>query len=80
MKSSLQLPCIVAVVALLSLSCGEPNHYDSHAGDKPTTVDSSANLPDTIQGRSSVQRDTGIEKSNIGIGDTTLNQSSTPTP
>lgn len=57
---------------ILAVSCGSPNDYDAHANDKPHTIESTEHQRDTIQGRSAVQRDTGIEHSNTGIGDTTI--------
>lgn len=62
---------ILIAVSLLIVSCGEPNHFDSHVGDERDKV--KENNHDTIQGRARHPDSIGVtDTTNIGIGDTTL--------
>jgi hypothetical protein len=63
----------IALSAVIAISsCGpSKNDYDTHAGNNDSLETTHTEM-DTIQGRSSVQRDTGINQSNAGIGDTTI--------
>ena len=56
---------------VLFTACGEPNHYDSHVGDKADKIE--VNNHDTIQGRARHPDSIGVtDTNNIGIGDTSL--------
>jgi hypothetical protein len=64
---------VLLSLPLLMAACGEPNHYDSHAGDKASKVKDDRH--DTIQGRARHPDSIGVtDTTNIGIGDTTLVQ------
>lgn len=62
--------CVLYVIAVM-MSCGEPNHYDSHKGDEPDHSLSDSKH-DTIQGRAPDSTVVVIDSTNTGIGDTTL--------
>lgn len=67
MKNYILLFALTSVMA----ACGEPNHYDSHVGQKPNKMEE--NNHDTIQGRARHPDSIGVmDSTNVGIGDTTL--------
>lgn len=62
---------ILLAASSLMASCGDPNHYDSHVGQKPDKMEE--NNHDTIQGRARHPDSIGVmDTTRIGIGDTTV--------
>ncbi|MES3018685.1 MAG: hypothetical protein V4721_12935 [Bacteroidota bacterium] len=66
-----QLLAALFIILAFVISCGEPNHYDSHKGQEPDHSQTDSEH-DTIQGRAPDSTVVVIDSTNRGIGDTTV--------